>query len=93
MPTKYYGDNKSVCESCANENAECESRNSSISYHKMRESVEAGMITLHHVCSEENVANVLTKPLGIETRNDLTNRVLRQDLTTTHLMQPPNHGK
>ena len=52
LPTKHYGDNKSVCESCANENAKYKSRHSSVSYHKIRESVAAGIITLYHFYSE-----------------------------------------
>ena len=77
VPTKSYGDNKSVYESFAKENAECKSRDSSISYHKMRESVAAGIITPYHVYSEENIADMLKKPLGIEIHNNLTNRVLK----------------
>ena len=63
-PTKWYGDNKSAYEHCANKNAECISRHSSMSFHKMRESVAAGIITPRHVvCSEENI------PLTLESRH------------------------
>ena len=77
LPTKHYGDNKSVHESYANENAECKSSHSSVCYHKMRESVVAVIITPYHVYSEGKIADMLTKPLRIETHNNLTNRVLK----------------
>ena len=73
LPTKYHGDNKSLHESCANENTECKSRHSSISYQKMRQSVAAGMSAPCHVYSEENIADVLTKPIGIEMHNSMMN--------------------
>lgn len=48
-----------------------------MSFHKMTESLVAGIITPCHACSEENIANILKKSLGIEKHNNLINRVLK----------------
>ena len=74
-PTKCYGYNKSVLETCSNENAECKSRHSIISFHKIRESVATGIIAPHHACSKETIADILSKSIGIEMHNNLTNRI------------------
>ena len=70
-PTKHYGNKKS----CANNNNECESRNSSMSFHKMKGLVAVEIIATHHACSEENISDMLTKFLEIEIHNNLINRV------------------
>ena len=76
VPTKKYGDNESVHESCTNDNA-CKSRHSTAFFHRMRESVAAEIIEPHRMCSEENITYVLTKTLGIELHKNLTNEVLK----------------
>ena len=43
----------------------------------MRESVALGIITPYHACSEENITDILTKSLGIDIHNNLTNRGLK----------------
>ena len=75
IATKHYSVKKYVRELSTNDNAECKSRHSSMHFHKMRKSVAAGIIAPCHACSEENIADVLTKSFGIETHNNLKNRV------------------
>ena len=49
-------------------------------YHKVRESIAAGFIKFAHIRSEENLADILTKPLA---------RVLFQTLTAECLFRRP----
>ena len=46
------------------------------SHHKARESIAAGFIKYGHIRSEENVADLLTKPLGRAAFEKLTSRYL-----------------
>ena len=49
-------------------------------YHKVRESIAAGFIKFAHIRSEENLADILTKPLA---------RALFQELTSECLFRRP----
>ena len=50
------------------------------------ELVAAGIITPHYAHSEEEMTDTLTKSLGIEMCNEITNRVLKYDLSVMHLI-------
>ena len=51
-------------------------------YHKVRESIAAGFIRFAHIRSEENLADVLTKPLSHALFQELTSECLfRRPLT------------
>jgi hypothetical protein len=39
-------------------------KHNAIAYHKVREAVAAGFVRIAHVCSKQNRADILTKPLG-----------------------------
>ena len=53
-------------------------------YHKVRESIAAGFIKFAHIRSEENLADILTKPLAHLQFHHLTSECLfRRPLTVT----------
>jgi hypothetical protein len=39
-------------------------KHNAIAYHKVREAVAAGFVRIAHICSKQNRADILTKPLG-----------------------------
>jgi hypothetical protein len=39
-------------------------KHNAIGYHRIREAVAAGIVSLIHVASKQNLADILTKPLG-----------------------------
>ena len=51
-------------------------KNQSCNYHKVRESIATGVITYGHIKSEENVTDMLTKPLGSIALYRLTGKYL-----------------
>ena len=51
--TKYYGAKFGLAE-----------KSNSIVYHRIREAVAAGILHFFHIRSTENIADILTKPLG-----------------------------
>jgi hypothetical protein len=62
-PVKIFCDNKSVVDCSTIPANVLQKRHSSIAYHKVRETVAVGLIQVFHIKSENNVADVLTKPL------------------------------
>jgi hypothetical protein len=63
-PVRILADSKSAVDSTSIPGSVLRKRHSSIAYHKVRESVAAGMVDLYHVGSTNNVADVFTKPKG-----------------------------
>lgn len=57
-------DNKSAISLCKNPVYHDRSKHIDTRYHYIRESVENGRIIVEHVASEEQLADILTKPLG-----------------------------
>jgi hypothetical protein len=39
-------------------------KHNAIAYHRVREAVAAGIVDFHHIPTEENIADCLTKPLS-----------------------------
>ena len=52
-------------------------------YHKVRESIAAGYIVYKHIRSEDNLADLLTKPLGKAAFERLTSKYLFRNALTT----------
>ena len=63
-PTLMKGDNMSVIINCTLPSSSLKKKHNAIAYHKVRETVAAGIIVLTHVKSKDNLADILTKPLG-----------------------------
>ena len=58
------GDNLSVILNCSLPSSSLKKKHNAIAYHKVREAVASGIIVLEHVNTKENLADILTKPLG-----------------------------
>ena len=70
-PTYVYCDNESVVKNTTNVESTLNKKHSSIAYHHCRWSVAAGIITLAHISTHENLADCFTKRLPSHTRNYL----------------------
>ena len=70
-PTMMYGDNNSVVLNTTVPSSVLKKKHNAIAYHRVREAIAAGIITFTHVRSEENYADVLSKPLSHEKFHNL----------------------
>ena len=77
IPTKVYGDNKSVCTSIVADEGLCKKKHTAIAFHQMREVAAAEIIRSFHVTSGENRSDFLTKACGRDKHNKDTNRLLK----------------
>ena len=58
------GDNVSVVTNCTLPSSTLKKKHNGIAYHRVREAVAAGIINMGYIPSEENSADILTKPIG-----------------------------
>ena len=65
-PAMLFGDNQSVVINCTLSTSTLKKKHNAIAYHRVREAIAAGVINLAHVSSKDNVADLLTKPLGFQ---------------------------
>jgi hypothetical protein len=65
-PAKMLGNNKSVIMSMMVPSSALKKKHNAIAYHHVYEAIAAGIIMFAHVESENNFADILTKPLGNE---------------------------
>jgi hypothetical protein len=70
-PAHVFCDNESVVKNTTNVESTLNKKHSSVAYHHCRWSVAAGVITLAHICTHDNIADCFTKRLPIGTRNHL----------------------
>ena len=63
-PAHMYGDNKSVVLNCSTPSSILKKKHLSLAYNRVREASAAGILVFSAIRSEENVVDVLTKPLG-----------------------------
>jgi hypothetical protein len=70
-PTHVYCDNQSVVKNTTNIESTLNRKHSSVAYHHCRWSVAAGVITLAHINTHDNIADSFTKRLSVSTRNHL----------------------
>ena len=63
-PTIMFGDNQSVVMNCSLSTSTLKKKHNAIAYHRVREAVAAGVINLVHVSTKDNIADIMTKPLG-----------------------------
>jgi hypothetical protein len=76
-PSYVYCDNNSVVMNTSAPASTLKKKSNSIAYHAVRWSVAADEMRVTHIASEDNVADILTKPLpGGEKRDWLVSRVL-----------------
>ena len=58
------GDNNSVVLNTTMPSSVLKKKHCAVSYHKIRETIAAGIVRFSHIPSEMNYADILTKPLG-----------------------------
>ena len=63
-PAMMYGDNNSVVLNCTTPSSVLKKKHLSLSCHRVREACAAGILVFKCVKSEDNFADLLTKPLG-----------------------------
>ena len=80
-PVRMYGDNNAVVLNTTLPSSQLKKKHCAIAYHRVREAMAAGIIEFFHVPSEENVADILTKPLGNQAFHRLAAPLLFRGLT------------
>jgi hypothetical protein len=70
-PTHVFCDNESVVKNTTNVESTLNKKHSSVAYHHCRWSVAAGVMTLAHISTHDNIADCFTKRLPVGTRNHL----------------------
>ena len=76
------GDNMAVVLNTTIPSSALKKKHQACNYHKVRESIAAGFIRFAHIRSEENLADILTKPLACPLYQQLTSECLfRRPLT------------
>ena len=63
-PANVFGDKKSVITNATVPTSMLKKKHNSIAYHRVREAVAAGVLQIAKVHTFENLADLLTKPLG-----------------------------
>ena len=70
------GDNNSVVLNTTMPSSVLKKKHCAVSYHKIRETIAAGIVKFSHISSEYNYADILTKPLGPNKFMDLVKPLL-----------------
>ena len=70
-PSYVFCDNESVVKNTTNVESTLNKKHSSVAYHHCRWSVAAGVITITHISTHDNIADCFTKRLPSSTRNHL----------------------
>jgi hypothetical protein len=65
-PTHLFGDNESVVTSGTIPQSTLNKRHVALSFHRVRESIAAGIVNFHHVSTNDNPADVLSKHWGTQ---------------------------
>ena len=61
---RMFGDNKTVVESSIRPHAKLHKRHNALSFHRVREAIASKVVTFHHVASEANPSDILSKHWG-----------------------------
>jgi hypothetical protein len=75
-PTVMLGDNRSVLLNTTVPSSMLKKKHNAIAYHRVRESIAAGIIRFFHIPSTENLADILTKPLNNHLFHQITEAIL-----------------
>ena len=88
------GDNMAVVLKTTIPSPTLKKKHQACNYHKVRESIAGGYITYKHIRSEDNLADLLTKPLPRATFERLTSKyIFRNALTTKGDSKVGAHGE
>ena len=77
------GDNMAVVLNTTIPSSSLKKKHQACNYHKVRESIAAGFIRYGHIRSEDNVADLLTKPLGRLIFDNLCTKYIFRNAKTT----------
>ena len=75
-PAMMFGDNQSVVTNCSLSTSTLKKKHNAIAYHRVRETVAAGVINFMHVTTKDNIADIMTKPLGPQQHYPLMSKFL-----------------
>ena len=75
-PAMLFGDNQSMITNCTISTNTLKKKHNAIAYHRVREAVAVGVLNLVYVSSQDNVADMLTKPLGPQQHYPVMSRYL-----------------
>ena len=75
-PLLYISDNNSVVLNTTMSSSVLQKKHCVVSYHKIRETIAAGIVRFSHIPSDMNYADILTKPLGPNVFMDLVKPLL-----------------
>ena len=64
-PAQMFGDNKSVIINTTIPSSQLKKKHNAICYHRVREAIAAKIINFFHIRSENNYADIMTKPLPV----------------------------
>jgi len=76
--TTIYCDNQSVVHNGTRPESTLKKKHNSISFHRIREAVAAGYINIRKINTQDNLADILTKPLDGPTTTHLRGSILSQ---------------
>jgi hypothetical protein len=91
-PTMMYGDNRAVILNTTVPSSQLKKKHNAIAYHRVRESIAAGIVFFQHISTTINFADCLTKPLTRENFQRVVHPVLfrhRNAEQGTPLPPPP----
>ena len=83
-PALLLGDNKSVVLNTTVPSSMLNKKHLACNYHRVREAVAGGVLTFCHCPTDQNLADLLTKPLGGKTHHSLTNRLIGRKTVEFH---------
>ena len=75
-PAKLLGDNMSVVINTTVPSSVLKKKHCAIGYHRVRESIAAGVMTFAHIPSTDNIADIMTKPLPNQQFHKLVKPIL-----------------
>jgi hypothetical protein len=75
-PSNTFCDNKSVVTNATTPTSTLKKKHNSIPYHRVREAVATGILRIAKVHSSENLADLLTEPLGGVSLKNLILKIL-----------------
>mgnify|MGYP003315513791 CR=1 FL=1 len=70
------GDNNSVVLNTTMPSSVLKKKHCAVSYHKIREAIAAGIVKFSHINTEDNYADILTKPLSPKAFRSLVDPLL-----------------
>ena len=76
-PVTVYCDNMSVCINATNPASSLNKKAVALAYHFVRQHQCGNVITIHHIKSTDNYADILTKPLAKKLFHDLLHEFMR----------------